>query len=91
MLFRSLQFNQKPWIKEYIDFNTNKCKEAKNNFEKDFFKLMNNSPYEKSMESVRKRQNINLRTSIKLLDNDLSDPRLLNRKIFDEDLLATHD
>src|SRR5258708_2720585 len=87
---RILQFKQKPWMKEYIDFNTEKRKFAKNDFEKDFFKLMNNSVYGKTMENVRKRQNIKLRTSDKLLNKDLSDPRLINRKIFDEDLVATH-
>jgi len=89
-IHRVLQFKQKPWMKPYIDFNTEKRKLSKNDFEKDFFKLLNNSVYGKTLESVRKRQNIKLRTSDKLIDKDLSNPRFINRKIFDEDLVAIH-
>ena len=77
-------------MKEYIDFNTEKRKLAKNDFEKDFFKLMNNSVYGKTMEAVRKRQNIKLISDEKLLNKYLSKPTLINRKIFDEDLVAVH-
>ena len=87
---RVLEFNQSPWLKQYIDFNTEKRKNAKNAFEKDFFKLMNNSVYGKTMENLRKRVDVRLITDEKKLLKMASKPTYVNSKIFNENLVAVH-
>ena len=89
-IHRVLEFNQSPWLKNYIDFNTVKRSNAKNSFEKDFFKLMNNSIYGKTMENIRKRVDVRLVTSQKKLLKMVSKPTYVSNKIFNENLVAVH-
>ena len=87
---RVLEFNQSPWLKQYIDFNTQKRTQAKNSFEKDFFKLMNNSVFGKTMENIRKRVDVRLITDEKKLLKMASKPTYVGSKIFNENLVAVH-
>ena len=89
-IHRALQFDQSPWLKPYIDFNTKKRAGAKNSFEKDFFKLMNNSVFGKTMENLRKRQDIKIVTDEEQLLKWASRPSFISCKIFNEDLVAVH-
>ena len=85
---RLIQFNQEAWLKEYIDMNTKLRKQAKNDFEKDFFKLMNNSVFGKITENVRKNRDIKLKTKDKRRNQLVSEPNYHAIKGFLENLVS---
>ena len=82
------QFNQIAWLKPYIDINTGLRKAAKNEFEKDSFKLMNNSVFGKTIENVRKHRDINLVTTDEKRNNLVSVPNYHTTKCISENVLA---
>ena len=87
-MHRVIQFNQEAWLKPYIDMNTKLRKEAKNEFEKDFFKLMNNSVFGKTMENVRNHRDIKLVTTEEKRIKLVLEPNYHRTKQFSESLLA---
>jgi hypothetical protein len=89
-IHRGIQFTQSPWLKPYISLNTNMRKSAKNTFEKDFYKLMNNSVFGKTMENLRKRTNVELVHTPKRMLKVAAKPSFDMFKIFNEDLVAVH-
>ena len=85
-IHRIIEFNQKTWLKPYIDMNTELRKLARNDFEKDLFKLMNNSVFGKTMENMRKHRDIKLVTTDKKRSTLVSEPNYHTINLISEDL-----
>ena len=85
---RGLKFQEKNFMKNYIDKNTSLRSQAKNAFEKDLFKLMNNSVFGKTMENVRNRVTIELVKDAERAAKLVNKPNFEELKIFDEFLIA---
>jgi len=89
-VYQVLMFTQYAWMKPYIDFNTSKRAVATSEFEKDFYKLMNNSVFGKTMENVQNRIVVDLVTEEAKAVKLNSDPRFRHRMEFHENLTAVH-
>ena len=85
-IHRVIEFNQKEWLKPYIDTNTELRKASKNDFEKDLFKLMNNSVFGKTMENIRKHRDIKLVATDKKGSKLVSEPNYHTINLISEDL-----
>ena len=86
---RTFKFYQDAWLKPYIDMNTKLRMEAKNDFEKDFFKLMNNSVFGKTMENVRNHRDIKIVTTNKQRSKYVSEPNYHPTKRISKNLAIT--
>ena len=85
-IYGIIEFNQEGWFKPYIDMNTELRKVASNDFEKDFYKLMNNAVLGKTMENVRKHRDIKLVTTNKKRSKLVSEPNYHTMNYISKDL-----
>ena len=84
---RLMQFNQEDWLKPYIEINTDYRKDAKNAFEKDFYKLMNKAVFGKTMENVRNHRDIKIVTTNERRSKLASEPNYHSTKYISKDFL----
>ena len=87
-VYRVIEFDQGPWLKSYIEFNTILRTKAKNEFEKDFFQLMNNSVFGKTMENIRKHKDVKLVTSKKAYLKQVMKPNFKSGLCFSKNLMG---
>ena len=89
-IHRIISFTQSRWLKPYIDFNTERRQKASNDFEKYFFKLMNNAVFGKTMENIRKHMDIKLVPDGRKFNRLTSKPNFKSFKIFSNDLVGVN-
>ena len=83
-----IKFNQEVWLKTCIDMNTKLREKAKNSFKKEFFKLMNNAVFGKTMQNMRKYRDIKLVTTERRRNYLVVEPNYHTTKFFTENFLA---
>ena len=87
---RAVSFKQAAFFEPYIRYNSERRQQATNAFEKDYYKLKNNSLFGKTMENVRRRMNLRLCNNSEHLVTLASRPSYRHRYIFSEDLVGVH-
>ena len=87
-IHRAIEFKQSAWMKEYIDLNTTLRTAATNDFEKDFYKLMNNSVFGKTMENIRKQRSIKLVTNREAYLKAVIKPNFKSGTLFGTNLMG---
>ena len=89
-IHKGVKFQEEDFMKKYIDLNTELRKNGKNDFEKDFFKLMNNSVFGKTMENIRNRVDIQLCSKKEKASKLFSKTNFDKRTILSENLIVIH-
>ena len=89
-IHRGIKFNERPWLKDYIQLNTDLRTKGTTEFEKDFFILMNNSVFGKTMEIIRNRVDVRLVTRENELEKIAKKANFDRINIFTENLIAVH-
>ena len=87
-IHQAIEFDQSPWLKTYIDFNTQLRMAATNHSEKDFFKLTNNSVFGKTMDNIRKHRNIKLVMTEEKYPRTVMKPNFKSGVLFGENLMG---
>ena len=87
---RALAFNEAPWMRSYVERNIEERRKAKNSFEKDFWKLVNNSVFGKTCENVMNRVRVKLVSERKKALRLVLRPRYKQHTIYNKDLVGVH-
>jgi hypothetical protein len=87
-VYRTISFEESDWLAKYINFNTEQRKKGKTDFEKDLWKLMNNSFYGKTLENIRGRSEIKLTINREEVKKYINKPNFKDTKIFNNNFVA---
>ena len=87
-IHRRIKFEEKEWLRPYIELNTNLRAKVRNNFERELFKLMNNSVFGKTTQNIRNRVNIKLVSDKRKAEKFVAKPNFKHINFFDENLVS---